>query len=147
MSFNDLTRVLSLFLYTTKGERIMSKYYDDIVPREKRMEFEKNIFKSVNDFSEQILQYEKYIVVFEKISDTTVLFVVGHSESNELQLHVTLQLIQQTLSSVFSGIEASALIRQIDLLYMTIDELIEQGYLFVLRESDAKDRVTLKVMK
>lgn len=147
MSFNDLTRILSLFLYNTKGERIISKYYDDIIPREKRMDFEKNIFKSVTDFSEQILQYEKYIVVFEKISDTTVLFVVGHSESNELQLYTIVHLIHQTLSSVFSSVEASALIQQIDLLYMTVDELVEQGYLFVLNETDAKDRVNLKAMK
>ncbi|KAH0789757.1 Coatomer subunit zeta-1 [Histomonas meleagridis] len=131
MGIEDLTRIQSVFIYSTTGTRVIAKYYTQSIPEDQRISFEKNVFK--RGFEEQfgeVMQHDEFIIVYREISDVLI-FVVGDLKSNELLLAEVLETICTSLRLVYKGkVNSESLIRQIDLLYLLLDETIEQGFIF-----------------
>ncbi|EAY10766.1 hypothetical protein TVAG_121700 [Trichomonas vaginalis G3] len=144
MSFQDLTKVKAVFFYSHSGSRITAQYYDNSIPDEKRTDFENNIFKRASeDFDGQIMQHEEYITVYRNCNDV-VGFVVGDLKANELLLDEVLETIFTALSLVYKKVSYDDLMKQIDLLYLLLDETIEQGYIFEGDPEIVAARVVLK---
>lgn len=144
MSFQDLTKVKAIFFYSQTGSRITAQYYDNSIPDTKRADFENNVFKRASeDFEGQVLQHEEYIVVYRKCEDV-VAFIVGDLKSNELLLDEVLDTIFSALGLVFKKVGADDLVKQIDLLYLLLDETIEQGFIFEGDPEVVAARVVLK---
>ena len=144
MSFQDLTKIKCIFLYSQTGQRITAQYYDNTIPEDKRTDFENAIHsRASNDFDAQVMQHEEYIVVFRKVDDVCA-YICSDLKANELLLDELLDTIFTALSLVFKKTSADSLVQQIDLLYLLLDETIEQGYVFEGDPEVVAARVLLK---
>ena len=144
MSFHDLTRIKCIFLYSQSGTRITAQYYDNTIPEDKRASFENAIHsRASSDFDSQVMQHDDYIVVFRKVDDVC-LYVVSDLKANELLLDEIIDTIFTALSLIFKKTSADSLIQQIDLLYLLLDETIEQGFVFEGDPEVVAARVLLK---
>lgn len=144
MSFQDITKIKCIFFYSQTGSRITAQYYDNSIPEEKRTDFENAIYTRASaNFDAQVMQHDEYIVVFRK-SDDVCAFIVGDLKCNELLLDEVLDTIFNALSLVFKKVTSETLVQQIDLLYLLLDETIEQGYIFEGDPEIVAARVLLK---
>jgi len=144
MSFQDLTRIRSVIFYSNTGTRVTAQYYDSSIPEEKRKTFEDDIYKRASeDYGAYIMQQDEFIVVFRKFEDILI-FVIGDLKSNELLLDEVLDTIINALQLVFKKVNSDSLIQQIDLLYLLLDETIEQGFIFEGDSEVVAARVLLK---
>ena len=144
MSYQDLTKIKCIFLYSQTGTRITAQYYDNSIPEDKRTGFESSIHtRASSDFDAQVMQHDEYIVVFRKVEDICA-YIVSDLKANELLLDELLDTIFTALTLVFKKVSAETLIQQIDLLYLLLDETVEQGYIFEGDPEVVAARVLLK---
>lgn len=131
MGLDDLTRIHSLLIVSTSGTRIIAQYYDNVISENQRSTFENEIFqRGAEDMLGEVMQHDKYIVVYRLIQDFLI-FIVGDLKANELLLDEVLETISTSISLVYKGkFSSECLIKQIDLLYLLLDETIEQGFIF-----------------
>ena len=131
MGLDDLTRIHSILIVSKSGTRIIAQYYDNIIPEEQRSTFENEIYqRGAEDMLGEVMQHDKYIIVYRSIQDFLI-FLVGDLKSNELLLDEVLETISTSISLVYKGkFSSECLIKQIDLLYLLLDETIEQGFIF-----------------
>ena len=88
MGFDDLTKVSGIIFartVQTGGNVIMSQYFDGLVPEDQRSSFEKDVIGRTEEDRLEVMQFDKYMVVFRVIEDLVVI-VVGGLNSNELFL-------------------------------------------------------------
>ena len=131
MNLEELTKIKSVFIYSLNGTHLISHYYSNFIPESVENTFEKSIFKrALDDQFGEIMQHDEYIVIYKLIGDVFI-FVVGGLNSNELLLAEVADTMSTALSLVFKGkVDSKAIMKQIDLLYLLLDETIEQGLLF-----------------
>ena len=131
MGLDDLTRIHSILIVSTSGTRIIAQYYDNVISEDQRSSFENEIFqRGAEDMLGEVMQHDKYIIVYRLIQDFLI-FLVGDLKSNELLLDEVLETISTSISLVYKGkFSSECLIKQIDLLYLLLDETIEQGFIF-----------------
>ena len=145
MGIEDLTRIHSILLISTSGTMIASQYFDNRIPESSRNSFEDAIFQRASeDFYGEVVQHEDYIVVYRLIKDF-LFFVVGDLKSNELLLNEVIETVSVALSLLFNGkVSAEMLYKQNQLVYLLIDETIEQGFIFEGDPEIAASRVMMK---
>ncbi|KAK8895049.1 Coatomer subunit zeta-1 [Tritrichomonas musculus] len=131
MGIEDLTRIHSLLIVSTSGTRIIAQYYNNVIPEDQRSQFENEIYqRGAEDMLGEVMQHDKYIIVYRLIQDFLI-FIIGDLKSNELLLDEVLETISTSISLVYKGkVNSESLIKQIDLLYLLLDETIEQGFIF-----------------
>lgn len=145
MGLDDLTKIHAVFAVSTSGTRIIAQYYDNMIKEDQRADFENTIFQhGMEDMVGEVLQHEKYIIVYRPIADF-LLFIVGDLKSNELILDGVLDTLSDSISLVFKGkVYSEDLTKQIDLLYLLFDETIEQGFVFESDPQIVASRTMLK---
>lgn len=134
MGFDDLTKVSGVIFAATAqtgGKVLLSQYFDDLVPESQRQTFEKDVIGRTEEDGLEVMQFDKYVVVFRVISDL-VIIVFGGLNSNELFLENVIDVFEVALDLVFPGSKLSvqAIEERMENLYMTVDEVIEQGFVF-----------------
>jgi len=83
-------------------------------------------------------------IVYRPSNDVTF-FVVGDTEENELLLITILDTLFDTLASLLKGIvEKRSLLHHLELLLLSIDELIDGGIPFELDSHNIENRVLLR---
>ena len=129
------TKLHAVVMYSTSGTLIISQYYTDSIPEERRLAFENAIFqRALEDSFGQVLQHEEFIVLYKPVADILVFFVCD-LKANELMWFEIMTSMVTAMSMVFerkvkAKVNTETLMKQIDLLYLLLDEMIENGYVF-----------------
>lgn len=143
MGWNDLTKI-SAFLVYSGTTRILSQYFADIVPDNKKKEFEASIVEKTSEFMQShVFIFEQYIVVFREINDL-VLILVGGLQTNELIFDQLLETMCSAMTMIYKIPNMENVVQQIEYMYFLIDETIDQGFVFEGTPSVVASRVMLK---
>ena len=145
-----------------EGQRIISKYYNiagtPFETPQSQKSFERQIFlksskqsasgsgasRSVSSFENDIMTVDNYVAIFRQYSDMTI-FIIGHSEDNELILGLVLDCIHECFDRIFRhNIERKSLINNMSGVILVIDELLDQGIVMHLDPSIILTRIDTK---
>jgi hypothetical protein len=131
MALGDLSRIHAVVIYSINGQRIIAQYYTPAIPPDKTSTFENEIFqRGLEDQTGEVMQHDDFIVIYKPVKDL-LFFLVCDMKGNELLLGEILEAVITSISLVFkSKVTADALVQQIDLLYLLLDETIENGFVF-----------------
>ena len=146
MGFDELTKVSGIIFartVQTGGNVIMSQYFDGLVPEDQRSSFEKDVIGRTEEDRLEVMQFDKYMVVFRVIEDLVVI-VVGGLNSNELFLENVVDVFEVALDLVFQKVLVDEIVASIEQLYMIVDEVIEQGFVFCGNGEVVAARVMLR---
>lgn len=147
MSFDNLTRIDAIFVYTKDKTRIVAQYYTNKVPEDQKTKFENDIFDySQNDSiaNSLVFLYKNNIVIFSACEDF-ITYIVGDIKCNELILNEMQENFYSALDTLFNGkVNSSTLIENIGKVYLVIDGLIDQGYPFISDPNELVANVSMK---
>ena len=100
--------------------------------------------RSVNSFENDIMTVDNYVAIFRQYSDMTI-FIIGHSEDNELILGQVLDCVHECFDRIFRhNIERKSLINNMSGVILVIDELLDQGIVMHLDPAVILDRIDTK---
>ncbi|EGC28426.1 hypothetical protein DICPUDRAFT_90943 [Dictyostelium purpureum] len=144
-----LYTVSSFFILDNKGERVISKYYNnDFDNLQKQRAFEKKVFDKTSkvNFGGEITLLDNYLIVYKAFSNI-IIYMIGDSDQNEIALLYVLNSFVDTLQNLFenSQINKKLILDGINYTLLTLDEIIDGG---VIMESDSTvvaDRVGIKL--
>ncbi|OHT17351.1 putative coatomer subunit zeta [Tritrichomonas foetus] len=148
MGWEDLTKISAFIIYSDSDQKIFSQYYDAHIPESRREIFEKNLNDKVRDdqslqSESSVFQIDNSIVVFRTISDIRV-FVVGNMKTNELLFDELISTFSTVLELIYGRIASDLIKSKIDSLYLIIDDMIDQGFIFEGDPEVIASRVSLK---
>ena len=87
---------------------------------------------------------DNYVAIFRCYSDMTM-FIIGHSEDNELILGQVLDCMHECFDRIFrKGIERRALIENMSAVILIVDELLDQGIVMHLDPATILARINTK---
>ena len=100
--------------------------------------------RSVNSYENDIMTVDNYVAIFRCYSDMTM-FIIGHSEDNELILGQVLDCMHECFDRIFrKGIERRALIENMSAVILIVDELLDQGIVMHLDPATVLARINTK---
>lgn len=139
------TKLHAVVMYSVTGTLIISQYYTDKIPESRRLAFENAIFqRGLEDSFGQVMQHEEFIVIYKPVNDLIVFFICD-LKSNELMWFEVLNSVITAMSLAFKGkVRTETLVKQVDLLYLLLDETIENGYIFEADPEVVAARTLLK---
>lgn len=151
MASLDTPQISAILVQDSEGERIVAKFWSpsDFPDAAAEAEFEKKLFKKTKASGgpradAEVLMLEGFTVVFKGGPDITFT-VVGPQEENDLMLVAVLDSLWDTMSLLLKGaIEKRTLLAQLELLLLTLDELVEGGVPFELDPHTIESRVMLR---
>ncbi|KAJ3019337.1 UNVERIFIED_CONTAM: Coatomer subunit zeta-1 [Siphonaria sp. JEL0065] len=143
----------TLALYTTKavivldseGKRLLAKYYSPDYPtlKEQRV-FEKALFDKTKKLNSEIVLLDNQVIVYKNSHDVFIYFV-GTMDENELILMSALQSFYEALSMLLGGqVEKRAILESADLVFLALDETIDDGIILESDSTQIAARVTKK---
>ena len=136
----------------SEGERIVAKFWSpsDFPDASSELDFEKKLFKRTKASGggarseAEVLMLDGFTVVFKGGPDVTF-SVIGPQEENDLMLVAVLDSLWDTMSLLLKGVvEKRTLLAQLELLLLTLDELVEGGVPFELDPQTIESRVMLR---
>ena len=153
-SFVAVPCISAVLVLDQDGNRVAVKYYSPPPPLPpspfltlpSQLAFEKRLFHklhrsspplpsssspptslSSSSSSADILPFESHTVVYKAIADIT-LYILAHDSENELIVANVLSTFDETLHTLFKGqINRKTLIENLDLLLLTVDEVLDQS--------------------
>ena len=151
MASLDTPQISAILVQDSEGERIVAKFWSpsDFPDAGAEAEFERKLFKKTKASGgpradAEVLMLEGFTVVFKGGPDVTFT-VVGPQEENDLMLVAVLDSLWDTMSLLLKGaIEKRTLLAQLELLLLTLDELVEGGVPFELDPHTIESRVMLR---
>ncbi|KAJ3031461.1 UNVERIFIED_CONTAM: Coatomer subunit zeta-1 [Siphonaria sp. JEL0065] len=143
----------TLALYTTKavivldseGKRLLAKYYSPDYPtlKEQRV-FEKALFDKTKKLNSEIVLLDNQVIVYKNSHDIFIYFV-GTMDENELILMSALQSFYEALSMLLAGqVEKRSILESADLVFLALDETIDDGIILESDSTQIAARVTKK---
>jgi hypothetical protein len=147
--------VSAIVVADSDGARIVAKYYDAGSFRDQvsQTEFEKKLHKKARGGpggaargtgEADIFLCDGMTVVYKAFGDVTF-YVVGDGEENELMLSAIVEAIFDAVASLLKGIvDKRALLQHLELLLLTIDEIVDGGVPFELDPASVEARVMLR---
>lgn len=92
----------------------------------------------------EIASLDKYTAVYRSIADILV-YVIGLAEENELILLTVLNVATEALSTLLRDrVDKRSVVDNIDYVFLTFDELVDDG---IILETDAKNIVSRVALK
>jgi hypothetical protein len=147
MGFDDLTKVRAILFYTKGGVKMAAQYYDSFIPEEEQPKFESSLWQRFSeDLRTELLQFDRYLVVCRAISDMMA-YVVGDLKCNELLLAQVVDTIDNALELVCKKVSVDGLLDKLEnqtYLYLLLDEVVDQGYVFEGNPEIVAARISLK---
>ena len=134
-------------LLDNEGQRIIAKYYNNAGTQfetsASQKSFERQLFlksskqsasgsggaasRSISSHENDIMTVDNYVAIFREYSDMKI-FIIGHSEDNELILALVLDCVHECFDNIFRhNIERKSLINNMSGVILVIDELLDQG--------------------
>jgi hypothetical protein len=131
MGLEDVSKIHAVLIYSINGQRIIAQHYTPAIPPDKTSTFENEILqRGLEDQTGEVMQHGDFIVIYKPVKDL-LFFLVCDMKGNELLMGEILEAIVTSISLVFkSKVTADALVQQIDLRYLLLDETIENGFVF-----------------
>ena len=151
MAHDASTPQLSAIIITDgDGERIVSKFWSaqDFPNAAAEQDFERKLFKKTKAIGvrpeAEVLMLDGFTVVFKAGPDVTFA-VVGPGDENDLMLVAVLDALWDTMSLLLKGVvEKRTILAHLELLLLTLDELVEGGVPFELDAHTIEARVMLR---
>ncbi|KAK6284362.1 AP complex [Theobroma cacao] len=131
--------VKNILILDSEGKRVAVKYYSDEWPTNSaKLAFEKSLFtktlKSNARTEAEITMFDSNIVIYKFVQDLHF-FVTGGDDENELVLAGVLQGLYDAISLlVRNTIDKREALENLDLIFLCIDEIVDQG---MILETDA----------
>ena len=125
----DIPQVLNLLLLDADGKRIAVKYFDPSMPTTaEQMAYERQIFAKTSRNNArgdaEIILEGKHVVVYKFAADLHF-YVTGTVDENEIILASVLNGFFDAVSLLLRGVlEKRAALENLDLVLLTIDELV-----------------------
>uniref|UniRef100_A0A8C4QES5 Coatomer subunit zeta n=1 Tax=Eptatretus burgeri TaxID=7764 RepID=A0A8C4QES5_EPTBU len=142
----SLHTVKAILILDNDGERLFSKYYEDIHPigKEERV-FEKNIFNKTYRSDGEIALLDGFTIVY-KCSVDLYFYVVGSSQENELMLMAVLNCLFDSLSQMLrKNVEKRTMLDNMAGVFLAVDEIVDGGVILESDPQEVTQRVGLKV--
>ncbi|KAJ3054297.1 Coatomer subunit zeta-1 [Rhizophlyctis rosea] len=130
----------AVIILDSEGKRLLSKYYtnDYPTPSDQRT-FEGALYQKTKKQNAEIILFENHIVLYRTSVDVTI-YVIGYLDENELILSSLLSTLYQVFSNLLGGqIEKSLLLQSMDLIFLALDETIDNG---IIRDLDPDDIIS-----
>ncbi|CEO97287.1 Coatomer subunit zeta [Plasmodiophora brassicae] len=134
------SKVKAAVVLDGQGTRIGVKYFDpDLLALDKQLALERAVFgktsRILNARKEgEVVMFDQYVTVFKFYGDAFV-YVIGAADENELVLHHVLVCLEESLTSLLRvPIDRQPLIDNLDVLLLTIDEILDDG---IILETDS----------
>lgn len=145
----DIPQVLNLLLLDADGKRIAVKYFDPSMPTTaEQMAYERQIFAKTSRNNArgdaEIILEGKHVVVYKFAADLHF-YVTGTVDENEIILASVLNGFFDAVSLLLRGVlEKRAALENLDLVLLTIDELIDGGIILETDPNAIANRVTMR---
>ena len=145
----EIPGVLNVLLLDSDGKRVAVKYYD---PKMKtlaqQMKFEKEVFTKTQRSNArgeaEIALLDHHVVVYKFCADLHF-FVTAHVDENEIIVATVLNAFFDAVSLLLRGVvEKRAALENLDLVLLTIDELIDGGIILETDPNAIANRVTMR---
>jgi hypothetical protein len=144
----DIPQVLNLLLLDADGKRIAVKYLTAMPTTAEQMAYERQIFAKTSRNNArgdaEIILEGKHVVVYKFAADLHF-YVTGTVDENEIILASVLNGFFDAVSLLLRGVlEKRAALENLDLVLLTIDELVDGG---IVLETDANviaNRVSMR---
>ena len=143
--------VLAVLMLDGDGNRIISKYYRGFCkggPAE-QTKFEQKLFKKTKNATTSradadVVMLEQTVAVFRCGTDARF-YVVGSASENELILNMVLDGLVDALAALLGGgLEARALLENLETVMLAVDELVDGGIILETDPSNIANRVQMR---
>ncbi|CCF56477.1 hypothetical protein KAFR_0B01780 [Kazachstania africana CBS 2517] len=153
MSNLSLYSVNAILILDNHGNRIYSKYYkpphlnnvitDSLFDNiKKQKEFEQKLFKKTHKQDSEILIFENNIILYKEYIDVTI-YLVGNINENEIILQNAFSGFKGSMELLLNnGIDNKNVSENCDLVYLLIDEIIDNGVILETDPASIASRVT-----
>merc|ERR1711869_166943 len=145
-----LPMVKAMILLDSEGKRITVKYYTKewASSVKEQSSFERSLFSKTartNARGEpEIIMFDNFIVVYKFISDV-YFYVVASVDENEIIMAQVLQaLTESTQALLRSSVDKKAILENLDLVLVAMDEIIDGGIIFETDSQQVASRVTMR---
>lgn len=141
--------IKNLLLLDSEGKRIAVKYYGDTwqnVAQEQA--FEKSLFgktQRANARGEpEVIMFDSVVVVYKSIGDVHF-YVTGDQNENEIILVCVLSAFYEAVTMLLrNNVDKRTVLENLDLVFMTIDELVDGGIILETDPSIVASRVSMR---
>ena len=141
----SLFLIKAMLILSADGKRIVGKYYDNEFdsPQSKKA-FEKSLFAKTAKANGEILLINNLTVVYRAINDLNF-YVVSSTEENELMLISILNCLFDTVALILrKNVERKFLLDNLDLVFLAMDEMCDDGILMEVDPSQIYQRVSIR---
>ncbi|VDK37934.1 unnamed protein product [Taenia asiatica] len=141
-----LYAIKAILLLDNEGKRIIVKYYDNTFPSLKaQLDFEKKLFSKTNKSAyAEITLFEGTTCVHRTTSDI-YFYIIGDVNENELMLMNALTCLHDSITQILrNNLEKKTLLDNLDLIYLAVDELCDEGIIMECDSSALASRVGIK---
>lgn len=144
--------IKGVLILDSEGVRIYAKYYNpvdqfasfagqDIFEKQLKNKLSKFVLKNKEN---DIVMLDSMTVVFKVINNIGI-YVLGSGDENEIMLASFLDSLVEALELVYrSEIDRARIIEEMDLMMLTIDEMIEEGNILAFDAVSVAERVTMR---
>ncbi|CAH8665723.1 unnamed protein product [Dicrocoelium dendriticum] len=132
----SLYSIKSILILDGDGKRIVGKYYNSVLTcRKEQIDFESKLFKKTNKSSgAEITLLDGATCVYRNVGDI-FFYVIGDSSENELILVNALNCLYESVTQLLKRcVEKKTVLDNLDLIFLVIDELCNNG---ILMECDS----------
>lgn len=145
MSFDNITKIDAIFIYSSDKSRILGQYYTNRIAEDQKEIFEGEIFDRAQQDPESVVFLHKdYLIAIYRDNDF-ISFIIGDKKCNELifdEIHRTFFTALEMIIS--SKVETLTLTENMGSVYLTLDNLIDQGYPFIIEPDEIFANVSMK---
>ena len=145
----EIPGVLNVLLLDSDGKRVAVRYYDSAMKTTAaQMKFEKEVFSKTSRNNArgeaEIALLDNHIVVYKFCADLHF-FVTAKVDENEIIVATVLNAFFDAVSLLLRGmVEKRAALENLDLVLLTIDELIDGGIILETDPNNIANRVTMR---
>ena len=148
-NLGEIPGVQNVLLLDSDGKRVAVRYYDSAMKTTAaQMKFEKEVFSKTSRNNArgeaEITLLDNHIVVYKFCADLHF-FVTAKVDENEIIVATVLNAFFDAVSLLLRGVvEKRAALENLDLVLLTIDELIDGGIILETDPNNIANRVTMR---
>jgi hypothetical protein len=143
----SLYTIKAILIMDNDGHRLVSKYFNNIGQLEAtkdQKDFEKNLFSKTHKANGEIIMLDNLTVVYRSYNDL-FFYIVGSTSENEIILVSVLNCLFDSLTQVFrKNVEKKFLLENMSSVFLTIDEICDNGILMETDPSQVANRVAFR---
>jgi len=140
----------TILVLDNEGQRIAVNYFSNskLTDIKDQESFEKRIFAKTSKGSiksdAEIILFENCVAVYKAVSDA-YFYVISDAGENELLVLSVLQALEESMSDLLRDqVNKCSLVENLDLLLLTIDEIVDDGNIVETDSSQVTNRVAQK---